>query len=68
MAKNVWDGFGRRIGSISKMPDGKTHVYDSCGQPLGNVAKTGTFTPNGKLVSRTPMAGLLFNRTTKQKK
>ena len=67
MAKSIWDGFGRRIGSVSNMP-GKKHVYDGNGQPLGNVGRHGTFTKNGKLVSRTPMPGLLFNRTNKPRK
>ena len=67
MAKTVWDGFGRRIGSVATLPDGKKHVYDSNGQPLGKVSSNGTFGVNGNLISRTPMPGLLFN-IGKQKK
>ena len=68
MAKSIWDGFGRRLGSIANLPDGKKHVYNGNGQPLGNVGGHGTVTTNGKLVSRTPMPGLLFNRSGKQRK
>ena len=67
MAKTIWDAFGRRIGSVATLPDGKKHVYDSNGQPLGNVGHIGTFEKNGKMISRTPMAGLLLGRTGKQK-
>ena len=67
MAKTVWDGFGRRIGSVATLPDGKKHVYDSNNQPLGKVSSNGTFGVNGNLISRTPMPGLLFN-LGKQKK
>ena len=67
MAKTVWDAFGRRLGSVAKLPDGKQKVYDSQGQPLGTVSHIGTFGKDGKLVSRTPMPGLLFN-LGKQKK
>src|ERR1035437_8894387 len=28
MAKTVWDGFGRRLGSVATLPDGKQKVYD----------------------------------------
>ena len=62
MAKTVWDGFGRRIGSVATLPDGKKHVYDSNGQPAGKVSSNGTFSANGQLVSRTPLPGLLLNR------
>ncbi len=31
MAKTVWDGFGRRIGSVATLHDGKKHVYDANG-------------------------------------
>ena len=68
MAKTVWDGFGRRIGSVATLPDGKKHVYDSNGQPLGKVSRNGTFGVNGNLISRTPMPGLLLGRAGKQKK
>jgi hypothetical protein len=61
MGKSIWDGFGCRIGAVSTLPDGKKHVYDGNGQPLGSVGPSGTLTTNGKLVSRTPMAGLLLN-------
>jgi hypothetical protein len=67
MAKIVWDGFGRRIGSVATLPDGKKHVYDKNGQPLGNVSHIGTVDVRGTLISRTPMPGLLFN-LGKQKK
>ena len=67
MAKTVWDGFGRRIGSVATLHDGKKHVYDANGQPLGNVSRNGTFGVNGKMISRTPMAGLLFNLGNKKK-
>jgi hypothetical protein len=67
MAKTVWDAFGRRIGSVSTLPDGKQHVYDKNLQPLGNVSNAGTFGLNGKLISRTKMPGLLLN-LGKQKK
>lgn len=65
MAKNIWDVFGKRIGSTSKLPDGKRHVYDTNGQPLGNVSSEGTFGLNGNKISRTPDAGLLFKRSKK---
>ena len=68
MARNIWDGFGRRIGSIADLPNGKKHVYDGNGQPLGNVWKTGTFTADGTMVSRSKLPGLLFNKTNKQRK
>lgn len=61
MAETVWDRFGRRIGSVATLPDGKQHFYDRNLQPLGNVSKDGTFGLNGKLISRTPMPGLLLN-------
>jgi hypothetical protein len=67
MAKTVWDGFGRRIGSVATLPDGKQHVYDRNLQPLGRVSHIGTVDVRGKLISRTPMAGLLLN-IGKQKK
>jgi len=67
MAKTVWDGFGRRIGSVSTLPDGKQHVYDRDLQPLGSISHIGTADARGKLVSRTPMPGLLLN-LGKQKK
>jgi hypothetical protein len=67
MAKIVWDGFGRRIGSVATLPDGKKHVYDRNLQPLGRASNAGTFTANGRLISRTPMAGLLLT-LGKQKK
>ena len=68
MAKSIWDGFGHRIGSATMLPDGKRHIYDRDGQPLGNVGRDGTFTTNSNLVSRTPMPGLLFTRSGKQRK
>jgi hypothetical protein len=61
MAKTVWDAFGRRLGSVATLPDGKQKVYDSQGQPLGTVSHIGTFGVNGNMISRTPMAGLLLN-------
>jgi hypothetical protein len=67
MAKTIWDGFGRRIGSVATLPDGKQHVYDRNLQPLGRVSHIGTFGVNGKMISRTPMAGLLFNLGRKKK-
>ena len=67
MAKTVWDGFGRRIGSVATLPDGKKHVYDKNCQPHGNVSHIGTVDVRGKLISRTPMPGLLFS-LGKQKK
>lgn len=67
MAKTVWDAFGRRVGSVETLPDGKLHVYDRNLQPAGNVSNDGTFGLNGKLISRTPMPGLLLN-IGKQKK
>jgi hypothetical protein len=67
MAKTVWDAFGRRLGSVATLPDGKKHVYDKNGQPLGNVSHIGTFWVNGKMISRTQMPGLLLN-LGKQKK
>ena len=66
MGKIVYDNFGRRIGSVTNLPDGKKHVYDADQQPLGKVSQKGTFGVTGNLVSRTPMAGLLFRG--KQKK
>jgi hypothetical protein len=67
MAKTVWDAFGRRIGSVATLPDGKQHVYDRNMQPLGNVSHIGTVNVRGTLISRTPMPGLLLN-LGKQKK
>lgn len=67
MAKTVWDSFGRRIGSVATLPDGKQKVYDANLQPLGNVSHIGTVDIRGKLLSRTPMPGLLLN-LGKQKK
>lgn len=67
MAKIVWDGFGRRLGSMATLPDGKQHVFDRNLQPLGSVSNDGTFGLNGKLISRTQMPGLLLN-LGKQKK
>jgi hypothetical protein len=67
MAKTIWDGFGRRLGSVRTLPDGKQKVYDANLQPLGSVSHIGTFGVNGKLISRTPMPGLLLN-LGKQKK
>jgi hypothetical protein len=61
MAKTVWDAFGRRIGSVSTLPDGKQRVYDANLQPLGNVSHIGTVDARGTLISRTPMPGLLLN-------
>lgn len=67
MARTVWDEFGRRIGYVATLPDGKQHVYDRNLQPVGNVSNDGTFGLNGKLISRTQMPGLLLN-LGKQKK
>jgi hypothetical protein len=67
MAKTVWDAFGRRIGSVATLPDGKQKVYDANLQPLGSVSHIGTVDVNGKMISRTPMPGLLLN-LGKQKK
>ncbi|WP_348262857.1 hypothetical protein P8935_24080 [Telmatobacter sp. DSM 110680] len=67
MPKIVWDSFGRPLGSVQTLPDGKRHVYDKSGQPLGNVSNIGTVDARGKLLSRTPMPGLLLN-LGKQKK
>jgi hypothetical protein len=50
------------------LPDGKKHVFDADNQRLGSVDTGGTFDKNGRLVSRTPMEGLLFNRTGKKGK
>ena len=61
MAKTVWDAFGRPFGSVQTLPDGKQHVYDKSGQPLGSVGQPGTIDARGKLISRTPMPGLLLN-------
>jgi hypothetical protein len=63
---NIWNVFGKRIGSITDLPDGKQKVYDSNGQPLGSVGHGGTVTAKGKIVSRTPMPGLLFKRQPKR--
>lgn len=65
---NIWDVFGRRIGSITKLPDGKQKVYDKNGQPIGSTSRQGTFRLNGKKITSTPMPGLLFNRGNKQPK
>jgi hypothetical protein len=67
MAKTVWDGFGRRIGSVATLPDGKQHVYDKDLQPLGNVSRIGTVDVRGTLISRTPMPGLLLNLGKRKK-
>ena len=65
---NIWNVFGKKIGSITTLPDGKRKVYDSNGQPLGSTTRNGTFGLNGKKITNTPMAGLLFNRRNKQPK
>jgi YD repeat-containing protein len=59
---NVWDRFGKIIGSVRDLGNGESNTYDEHGQPLGKVRETGTYDNNGRKISSTQDSGLTFAR------
>ena len=58
---NIWDRFGRLIGSVEK--SGKdADTFDNKGQPLGKVRKTGTYENRGNKISSERDPGLTFGK------
>jgi len=48
---NIWDRFGRLIGSVERSGNGDADTYDEKGQPLGRVTKLGTYEIRGNKIS-----------------
>jgi YD repeat-containing protein len=59
---NIWDRFGRLIGSVQETGNSGQNTYDEHGQPLGSVRETGTYDKGGRKVSTTRDAGLTFGK------
>ena len=59
---NIWDRFGRRIGSVEKSGREDLNTYDEKGQPLGKVRKTGTYEVRGNKISTARDPGLTFRK------
>ena len=59
---NIWDRFGRLIGSVEKSGKDDANTYDSKGQPLGKVTKTGTYEVRGNKISSERDPGLTFGK------
>jgi hypothetical protein len=49
---NVWDGFGKLIGSVRRSENGDANTYDNQGQPLGKVRQTGTYEVRGDRINQ----------------
>ena len=54
---NIWDRFGRLIGSVEKSGKDDANTYDNKGQPLGKVAKTGSYEVRGNKISSERIRG-----------
>lgn len=59
---NVWDRFGRLIGSVRKSGAEVLNTYDNKGQPLGKVRANGTYEVRGNKISSERDPGLTFRR------
>jgi YD repeat-containing protein len=59
---NIWDRFGRRIGSVEKPGKNDWNTYDSQGQPLGKVRTMGTYENRGNKITRERDPGLTFRK------
>jgi hypothetical protein len=59
---NVWDRFGRLIGSVNWSDKGDANTYDDKGQPLGKVRTNGTYEARGNKISSTRDPGLTFGK------
>lgn len=57
---NIWDRFGRLIGSVKKSGEDDLNTYDHKGQPLGKVRRLGTYEIGGNKISSTRDPGLTF--------
>lgn len=58
---NVWDRFGRLIGSVRKS-GADQDTYDNKGQPLGKIRRLGTYEARGNKISSEKEPGLTFGR------
>ena len=58
---NIWDRFGRLIGSVEKSGSGQ-NTYDNHGQPLGQVRDNGTYEIRGNKISATRDPDLTFGK------
>jgi hypothetical protein len=59
---NVWDRFGRLIGSVRKAGAEDLNTYDHMGQPLGKVRANGTYEVRGNKISSERDPGLTFGK------
>ena len=59
---NVWDRFGRLIGSVRKSGAEDLNTYDHTGQPLGKVRANGTYEVRGNKISSERDPGLTFGK------
>jgi YD repeat-containing protein len=59
---NIWDRFGRLIGTVRDLGNGDANTYDENGQPLGQVRKTGTYEIRGNKISSERDPGLTFRK------
>ncbi len=59
---NIWDRFGRLIGSVERSGKEDCDTYDHKGQPLGKVRKLGTFEVRGNQISSERDPGLTFGK------
>ena len=64
---NVWDRFGRLIGSVRKSGAEDLNTYDHTGQPLGKVRANGTYEVRGNKISSERDPGLTFGRGRKSR-
>ncbi len=58
---NIWNRFGRLIGSVEKSGTG-ANTYDDKGQPLGKVRDNGTYEVRGNKISSERDPGLTFGK------
>jgi YD repeat-containing protein len=59
---NIWDRFGRLIGSVEKSGKEDSNTYDKKGQPLGKVRQIGTYAVRGNKISTERDPGLTFRK------
>jgi len=59
---NIWDRFGRLIGSVERSGNGDADTYDGKGQPLGKVRANGTYELGGNKISSERDPGLTFGK------
>ncbi len=59
---NIWNRFGRLIGSVQRSGTDDLNTFDNKGQPLGKVRDNGTYEVRGNKISSERDAGLTFGK------